>query len=67
MGWVPCDDTMLSETLQVIRLTESASRVCRLQKKNMNLCACDSEERVGCRKEKNKKWKRTTKKNFAIC
>ncbi len=39
------NDTMLSETLQVIRLTESGGREFRLRKKPMNLCACENEER----------------------
>ena len=37
--------TMLSETLAVISLAESAARAFRLRKKPMNLCACHSEER----------------------
>ena len=37
--------TMLSQTLAVISLAESAARAFRLRKKPMNLCACDSEER----------------------
>jgi hypothetical protein len=39
--------TILSETLQVIsiRLEESVTRSFRLQKKPMNLCAYDREER----------------------
>ena len=36
--------TMLSETLQIAGLVESVTRVFRLRKKTMNLCACDSEE-----------------------
>jgi hypothetical protein len=37
--------TMLSETLEVVRLAEAARRPFWSQKKTMNLCACDSEER----------------------
>ena len=36
--------TMLSQTLAVISLAESAARAFRLRKKPMNLCACDSED-----------------------
>jgi hypothetical protein len=41
------NDTMLSETLRVIRLAESAVRVFRLRKTNMNLCGYDCESRLG--------------------
>jgi hypothetical protein len=37
--------TILYETLQVVGLAEAARTTIRLQKKTMNLCACDSEER----------------------
>ena len=37
--------TILSETLVVISLSESAARAFGLRKKPMNLCACNSEER----------------------
>ena len=40
--------TMLSQTLAVISLAESAARAFQLRKKTMNLCACDSEERSVC-------------------
>ena len=36
--------TMLSETLEVVWLTETVRRPFWLRKKTMNLCACDSEE-----------------------
>ncbi len=38
--------TMLFTTLQVVRFEEAVRTTIRLRKKHMNLCACDSEERV---------------------
>ena len=37
--------TMLSETLKVVGLAETAGRPFWLRKKPMNLCTCDSAER----------------------
>ncbi len=37
--------TMMSETLQVIGITEPAQREVRLRKKTLNLCSCDNELR----------------------
>ena len=54
---------MMSETIQVIRFAESAARACRLQKKTMNLCACEREH--GVHRRKIIKWKRTNKKTFS--
>ena len=51
---VGVNPTMLSETLAVIRLTESVARAFRLRNKTMHLCPCESEERDtwgGCRCE----------------
>ena len=39
------NDTILSETLWVVGLGEAAQRTLRLEKKNLNLCVCDSEKR----------------------
>jgi hypothetical protein len=36
------NDTMLSETLEVITLVESVTRVFRLKKKTMNLCVYEA-------------------------
>jgi hypothetical protein len=36
---------MVFETLQVVGFAEDARTVIRFRKKNMKLCACDSEER----------------------
>jgi hypothetical protein len=38
------NDTILSETLEIRRLTESATRTFRLRKPPMNLCVGDTEE-----------------------
>jgi hypothetical protein len=37
--------TILYETLQVVGFEEDVRTVIRLQKKHMNLCGCDNEER----------------------
>ena len=39
------NDTLLSETLQVVGVVETAQRAVFLRKKPMNLCAYDSEQR----------------------
>ena len=36
--------TMMSETIEVVGLTEAVRRPFWLQKKPMNLCTCDNEE-----------------------
>jgi hypothetical protein len=41
---VDVNDTMLFETLQLVRIVGAARMEIRFRKKNMNLCTCDSEE-----------------------
>ncbi len=51
---VGVNDNILSETLQVVGLTDSAVIVLRLQKITVNLCVCDIEDttQASCVKKK---------------